>query len=49
MTLNANRIFRQFSRVGKVFSRPIVKNKYSNLLLLNNDFEGNSIMENKIK
>ena len=49
MTTNANRIFKQFARVGKVFSRPMVRNKYPSLLLLDDDFEGSSLIENETK
>ena len=43
MTPNTNEFLKQFARVGRVFSRPIIKNRYPRHLITQNDFVSNSI------
>jgi len=45
MAPSTNRIIRQFARVGTIFSRPIIRSKYSKLLLVDEEFTVSSVLK----
>ncbi len=45
MISNTSEIIKQFARVGRIFSRPIIKNRYPSHFNLESDYKGNVIIE----